>query len=213
LIKGDAMTNLLHLDSSITGLDSISRQLSASIVARCKELIPNLTIIRRDLVATPLALFSGIHLGSRAGETSDQLSELETPEERRALTELMSADILVLGAPMYNLTVPSHLKTWIDHITVAGKTFRYTPTGAIGLMTGKKVLIASSRGGIYSEGSSVSSFDHQEPYLRAVFGFLGMSDITIIRAEGVRISPEIAKTAIANALGASASLDLGAFLS
>lgn len=207
------MTTLLHIDSSITGSDSISRQISAAIVARGKALVPDLEIVRRDLVAVPLAPFTDAYLGSRAGqEDPSSEAQAEQTEEQKALDELISADILVLGAPMYNLNVPTHLKTWIDHISVAGKTFRYTPAGSVGLLTGKKVLIASSRGGLYANGPDVSPFDHQEAYLRVVLGFLGMTDIIVVRAEGVRVSPDIAETAIANALEASANLDLAAFV-
>ena len=118
----------------------------------------------------------------------------------------MAADIVVVGAPMYNLGVPSQLKSWIDRISVAGKTFRYSEQGPVGLAGGKKVIIASSRGGIYSAGSPAAIFEHQESYLKAVFSFLGVSDITFIRAEGVAMGPDARNGAVAAAKNQAVAL-------
>ena len=112
--------------------------------------------------------------------------------------ELLAADVVVIGAPMYNFGISSQLKAWIDRIAVAGKTFRYTENGVEGLAKGKQVIIASSRGGVYVEGP-FAAFDHQETYLRAVLGFIGVTDLTFVRAEGVAISPENKEQALKSA--------------
>ena len=117
----------------------------------------------------------------------------------KVLDEFLAADIVVVGAPIYNFGVPSQLKAWIDRLLVAGKTFRHSESGVEGLASGKRVIIASSRGGIYSEGAPAASAEHQETYLRSVFAFIGIPDIEIVRAEGVAIGPEPKAAAIAAA--------------
>jgi FMN-dependent NADH-azoreductase len=116
-----------------------------------------------------------------------------------ALEEFLAADVVVVGAPMYNFTIPSQLKAWIDRIAVAGRTFKYGPSGPQGLAGGKKVVIISSRGGLYGPGTPAESLDFQERYLRAVFNFLGVTDIEVVRAEGVSMSPIHRKNAIDSA--------------
>ena len=116
------------------------------------------------------------------------------------MDELFAADILVIGAPMYNLSIPTPLKAWIDRIAVAGKTFRYTANGAEGLLKNKKAFIASARGGIYSAGSPAAALEHQERYLIGLLAFLGITDVTVVRAEGIAMSPEAKEAAVARAL-------------
>jgi FMN-dependent NADH-azoreductase len=169
---------LLHVDSSILGQNSASRELSGAIVARWQDVVPNLQVTYRDLDATPLPHLSGASLaGTNAAETADA---------ERTMQEFLDADVVVIGAPMYNFGIPSTLKAWIDRLAVAGKTFRYTETGPQGLAGGKKVILASSRGGFHQDSSS----DFQEPYLRFLFGFLGITDLEIVRAEGLAVSPQ-----------------------
>jgi len=129
-----------------------------------------------------------------------------TPEIRRELTvsanamaEFLAAHVVVVGAPMYNFGIPSQLKAWIDRLAAAGKTFTYTSQGPKGLAGGKTVIIASSRGGRYGAGTPLAAVDHQENYLKSTFGFLGITDIRFVRAEGVNISPETKQQAIAAA--------------
>jgi FMN-dependent NADH-azoreductase len=117
------------------------------------------------------------------------------------LNEFLGADIVVIGAPMYNFTISAQLKAWIDRLLIAGKTFRYSETGVEGLAGGKRVIIASSRGGIYSEGAPAAIFEHHEKYLRSVFGFIGVTDIEIVRAEGVAVGPEQKAAAVKTAQG------------
>jgi FMN-dependent NADH-azoreductase len=191
---------LLHVDSSILGEGSVSRQLSADIVAAEKRLRPDLSVTYRDLAVEPVGHLSGAHLAAFQGAAP------ETPELARdlaagqsALDEFLAADIVVIGAPMYNFSVPSQLKAWIDRLAVAGKTFRYTENGPVGLAGGKKVIVASSRGGFYGPGTPVASLDHQENYLRGVFGFFGIADVDFIRAEGVALGGEQRAKAIETA--------------
>ncbi len=185
---------LLHIDSSILGSNSISRQLSTSIVNKIKENTPNTSLVYRDLAAQPINHLSGALLAGPDGLTDQQKQDLENGAA--ALEEFLSSDVIVIGAPMYNFSISSQLKAWIDRVAVAGKTFRYTENGPEGLAGSKKVIIASTRGGLYSEGTQGASIDHQEPFLRAVFNFLGITDIEFIRAEGVAMGPEARQKAI-----------------
>jgi len=169
---------LLHIDSSILGQQSASRELSAAITARWQDAIPNLQVTYRDLDAAPLPHVSGRSLaGTDATEAADA---------GRVLQEFLDADVVVIGAPMYNFGIPSTLKAWIDRLAVAGKTFQYTASGVEGLAGGKKIIVASTRGGFHQQ----SGGDFQEPYLRYMFGFFGITDVEIVRAEGLAVSPE-----------------------
>jgi FMN-dependent NADH-azoreductase len=178
----------------------VTRELSASLVSEWKARVPGLEVTYRDLAANPLGHLSGSHLGASFDPSHQNLElQRDLAEGSKALEEFLAADIVVIGAPMYNFSVPSQLKAWIDRIAVKGKTFRYTEKGPEGLAGGKKVVIVSSRGGVYSNDNGLAAIDHQEPYLRAVFGFLGVTDIDFVRAEGVNMGPEKKKEAIANA--------------
>src|SRR6202171_616917 len=189
---------LLHVDSSILGQGSVSRDLSAERVSPSRAREPDLAIPRLDLAATPIGHLTAAHLAAAQGAPVDDALKADVAMGQVALEEFLAADIVVIGAPMYNFGVPSQLKAWIDRISVAGKTFSYGEHGPVGLCGGKKLVIASSRGGVYSEGSATAFFDHQETYLKAAFGFLGITDITFIRAEGVAMGPEARSEAIAS---------------
>ena len=169
---------LLHIDSSALGDYSVSRQLTADTVAELKKQTPSLELHYRDLAAQPLAHWTPAVADPTTAEAALGNELLE---------EFLAADTVVLGAPMYNFGISSQLKAWIDRIAVAGKTFRYGAEGVEGLAKGKRLIIASSRGGQYVEGP-FAAFDHQETYLRAVLGFLGITDISVVRAEGVALS-------------------------
>ena len=204
--------NLLHVDSSITGEQSVSRKLSAAVVARLVAEIPGLTVVRRDLAAKPLpvldsANLAGIRVDPQAQPPAHQEEERT---EQIVMREFLSADIVVVGAPMYNFGVPAQLKTWIDYLSVAGKTFRYTEKGPVGLVHGKRVVIASSRGGLYGPGGPFEAFEHQESYLKAIFGFFGITDVTVVRAEGLAMGPEKAEAAMSEAMAEVARLKLAA---
>lgn len=198
---------LLHIDTSILGQNSVSRQLTAAIVARVHGMHPQLEVGYLDLGAEPLAHLSGAHLAAGQGATPESAALAQDLQRgREALEAFLAADIIVVGAPMYNFTVSSQLKAWIDRICVAGKTFRYSETGPQGLAAGKKVIVASSRGGFYGPQTPAAALEHQESYLRGVFTFLGITEVTFVRAEGVNISPDQRQTAITAATAEAAQL-------
>jgi len=191
---------ILHIDSSILGGYSVSRQLSAGIVARLQALHPDSKVIYRDLVVDAALHLSDRHLAVfQGGAVTDSLLGADLAAGGAYVDDLFAADTIVIGAPMYNFSVPSQLKAWIDRICVAGRTFRYDANGVEGLVKGKKVYIASSRGGVYSGDSPIAFLDHHETYLKGVLGFLGMTDVTIIRAEGINLGEEAKASAISKA--------------
>ncbi len=198
---------LLHVDASILGQNSISRQLTAVIVERFRGLHPDMDVQYADLGAEPLGHLSGAHLAAAQGvQPPSEAVQRDLERGRAALRDFLAADIIVIGAPMYNFSVSSQLKAWIDRVCVAGQTFRYGPQGPEGLAGGKKVIVASSRGGFYGPQSPAAALDHQESYLRGVFNFLGITDITFVRAEGVNISPAQREAALAAAAAEAAQL-------
>jgi FMN-dependent NADH-azoreductase len=199
---------LLHIDSGILGTASVSRQLSANTVAEWRTQHPNTEVVYRDLVAQPLTHLTGEQLFAAAADASQQSPEMRSilAESEKVLQEFLDADIVVIGTPMYNFSIPSQLKAWIDRIAIKGKTFAYTEQGPKGLAGGKTVIIASARGGVYGTTSPVAAWDHQEAYLKAVFGFLGVTDIRFLRAEGLNVSPEQKEKAIHEAKGSVANL-------
>jgi FMN-dependent NADH-azoreductase len=193
--------NLLHVDASILGPHSASRTLSAAAVARLTAANPSLTVTHLDLAADPIPHLSGAHLAAMMGG--------EGAEAHAPLEQFLAADIVVIGAPVYNFAVPSQLKAWIDRIIVAGRTFRYTEKGPEGLAGDKRVILAVARGGFFGPGSPVAAFEHGETYLRRVFAFLGVTDLEVIVAEGLRVSEEQAAAAMAAAQARIAELDAG----
>lgn len=174
---------ILHIDSSINGENSASRAVSASIVEQLKSAQWGEQIVYRDLASDPLS-----HL------------TLEAFADTSVLDEFLAADTIVIGAPMYNFTLPSQLKAWIDRILVAGTTFRYTEHGPEGLAKGKRVIVALARGGFYDSGSPAASLEHLESYLRGIFNFIGIEP-EFVAADGLAISPEHRETSIKQALG------------
>jgi FMN-dependent NADH-azoreductase len=199
---------LLHIDSGILGTASVSRQLSADAVAEWRVQHPNTEVVYRDLVAQPLTHLAGDQLFAAAADPGQQSPEMRAilAESEKVLREFLGADIVVIGAPMYNFSIPSQLKAWIDRIAIKGKTFAYTEYGPKGLAGDKTVIIASARGGFYGEATPVAAWDHQESYLKAVFGFLGVTDIRLLRAEGLNVSPEQKEKAIHEAKGSVTNL-------
>ena len=179
---------ILHIDSSINGENSASRAISARIVEQLQSLNWGEKLVYRDLAAEPLA-----HL------------TLDAFADTSVLDEFLEADTIVIGAPMYNFTLPTQLKAWIDRIVIAGTTFRYTENGPEGLATGKCVIIALARGGIYDVGSPAAALEHLESYLRGIFNFIGVEPVFVV-ADGLNISPEVRETALAQALGESVRL-------
>ena len=178
---------LLHLDSSIQGDTSVTRLLSAAVVERYRQQIGGIAVDYRDLAAAPLPHITLSRFGTDAAEA--------------VLAEFLAADVLVLGAPMYNFGIPSQLKSWFDHILVAGKTFRYGAGGVEGLAAAKKAVVVLSRGGLYSEGPA-APMEHAEMHLRALLGFIGIDRPQIIVAEGVAMGDAPRRAAIDAALAA-----------
>ena len=176
---------LLHLDSSIQGEASASRKVSAAVVERLADISGEIDIHYRDLAADPLPHIS--------------LPGFATEEAKAVLDEFLSADIVVIGAPMYNFGVSTQLKAWFDHIMVAGKTFRYSESGAEGLCNGKRVIVALSRGGIYSNGEA-AKMEFVEPHLRVMLGLMGITEIEFIVVEGIAHGPEQRDVALIGAL-------------
>jgi FMN-dependent NADH-azoreductase len=170
---------ILHVDSSINGDASASRAISRSIVKR----IGGERTVYRDLVAEPLP-----HL------------TLDAFAETSVLDEFLAADTVVIGAPMYNFTLPSQLKAWLDRILVAGKTFRYTESGPEGLAGGKRVIVALARGGMYDAGSPAAALEHLESYLRGIFNFIGIEP-EFVAADGLNFGPEQREASLSAALG------------
>jgi FMN-dependent NADH-azoreductase len=198
---------LLHIDASILGDNSVSRAASAAAVARLKAEIPGLEIVRRDLAAAPLAHLSGAHLAAAAGAEASSEIEAENAEAGRALNEFIAADIVVIGAPMYNFTIPSQLKAWIDRVLVAGRTFRYDEDGKpLGLAGTKRVIVAIARGGFYGADTPMSAFEHAESYLRIAFAFIGVAKVEFLVAEGLMAGPGMRERALEAALGEAAHL-------
>jgi FMN-dependent NADH-azoreductase len=192
--------HLLHIDSSVLGANSASRALSAEIVQRQRALHPGLKVTHRDLAADAALHLSPAHLAAwQGGAVDDALLGADLKKGGGYLEELMTADILVIGAPMYNFSIPSQLKAWIDRVVIAGKTFRYGANGAEGLLLNKKVFIASSRGNVYAPGSPTAALEHHENYLTGVLGFIGLKDVTVVRAEGLAFGPEAREAAMLNA--------------
>jgi FMN-dependent NADH-azoreductase len=197
---------LLHIDSSVLGSHSVSRQVSAAIVERLRKATPGLEVVYRDLTSTPLAHLSGSHLAALQGAEPEAGLRQDLAAGRAVLDEFLAADIVVLGAPMYNFTIPSQLKAWIDRIVVVGKTFKYDARGAEGLAGNKRVIVAISRGGFYGAGTPAAVGEHLETYLRWVFGFIGVKNPEFIFADGIQVGPEHREKALAGALQAATDL-------
>lgn len=194
------MSNILLLESSLfpAGMSA-----SRAVAAALADQNPGAAIVRRDLAADPLP-HADLTMLSGWMTPADQRSPEQAAAVARSqqvIDELLAADLIVIGAPMYNFSIPSSLKAWIDHIAIAGQTFRYNEQGRPeGLVSGKKVIVLASRGGVYSEGP-MAAFNHQDTYLRAVLGFLGMTDLTVIDVERQKMGVEPAEQARGAAIG------------
>lgn len=194
---------LLHVDSSVLGANSVSRQLTAEIVAEWRKSHPNTSVEYLDLAVDTPNHFNadalGIKVGVQASPTEAQRRENAVSE--RLVSQFLASDVIVIGAPLYNFTVPTQLKAWIDRLAQAGRTFSYTDKGPVGLAGGKTVIVASTRGGIYSTSEGGQALEHQESYLKAIFGFFGITDVRIVRAEGLAMgdAPKAAALSAARA--------------
>ncbi|MGV3492649.1 MAG: FMN-dependent NADH-azoreductase [Ramlibacter sp.] len=196
--------NLLHIDSSPLGGQSVSRELTRRTVSQWVASHPGTEVQYLDLAADAPSHLDIDSLGYRLGLEADQLTPAQKRENAvtdRLLNQFLAADVVVVGAPMYNFSVPTQLKAWLDRIAQAGRTFRYTAAGPEGLAGGKTVIVASSRGGAYAGDPALAFLDHQESYLKAIFGFFGITDVRFVRAEGVAMGDEAKAAALARADG------------
>ncbi|MDQ0454364.1 FMN-dependent NADH-azoreductase [Rhizobium paknamense] len=196
---------LLHLDSSVLGPYSVSRDLSAAVVTKLSS-ASGVEVTYRDLAANPIPHLSGLTLAAAMGNydaSNDEATKADLALGGAVLEEFLASDVIVIGAGLYNFTVPSQLKAWIDRICAAGKTFKYGANGPEGLCGGKRVIVALARGGVYSSGPA-AALEHAETYLKGLFTFLGITDLEFVVAEGVSMGDE-AKAAAVN--GAKSAIE------
>ncbi|MEG3001850.1 MAG: NAD(P)H-dependent oxidoreductase [Comamonas sp.] len=192
---------LLHIDASINGNNSASRKLTAQIVDAWKAKHEGTQVSYLDLVADAPNHFTSAAMAPRTGQSEGLSAEqvTENAVSEKLVSQFLAADVVVIGAPFYNFSIPTQLKAWIDRIAQPGRTFRYTANGPEGLAKGKTVIVASSRGGMYSTSAAAEAMEHQESYLKVVLGFFGITDVRIVRAEGLGMGPDAVAAAFANA--------------
>lgn len=203
------MTQLLVVESSANLASSVSRDLTKAFLAGYQAANADARVVTHDLVADPVPHLGVDLIGGFFGKP-EELTEAQRAAvalSDKLIGQIEAASVIVIGAPMYNFGIPSSLKAWIDHILRAGRTFRYTENGPQGLVTGKKVVLLLASGGIYSNGP-YKPYDFQETYLRAVLGFIGLTDVSVVRAEGLALGPDAAAKAVAEAKAALANLSL-----
>lgn len=198
------MSHVLIIESSARQQDSVSRQLTRDFIQQWQAAHPGDQINVRDVAANPLPHLDADLLGGWMKPVEQRsMPEQEAFERSNQLTdELLAADVLVMAAPMYNFTIPSTLKAWLDHVLRAGITFKYTPTGPQGLLQGKRAIVLTARGGIHAGAGS----DHQEPYLRQAMAFIGIHDVEFIHAEGLNMSGDFHEKGVNQAKARLAAL-------
>ena len=200
------MTKVLIVDSAATGDESVSRKLTRQFAELLTQRDPSASIVRRDVGTDPVPHLTSATVGTiRGAEPATDEARAALALSDRLIAEVKEADVIVIGAPMYNFGMSSTLKAWFDHVLRAGVTFRYSAEGPEGLVKGKRAIVVESRAGFYSEGPG-SAMDHQEPHIRTLLGFIGITDVTFVRAEKLAFGPDAASAAIAEAAG-----ELGAF--
>ena len=204
------MTKLLIVDSAATGSQSVSRRLTGAVAEAFQAREAGVEIVRRDIGADPVPhLTEETGFAIRGAEPQSDAARAAVQLSDALIREVQEADVIVIGAPMYNFGMPSTLKAWFDHLLRARITFRYTESGPEGLIKGKKAIVVESRAGLYSEGPS-AHMDSQEPHIRTLLGFMGVEDVTFVRAEKLAFGPEAAAEAIAAATGEIEALALAA---
>jgi FMN-dependent NADH-azoreductase len=198
--------HILRVDSAVTGQESVSRELTQAITDHFRALDPAATVTELDLAATPLPHIDAVTTGAIRfpAERHDEAMRAAAPAERAVLEQFLAADVVVIGAPMYNFTVPSSLKAWLDRLGVPGVTFRYSEAGPEGLAGGRKVIVASSQGGAYDLDAP---FEHHESYLRDFLAFIGVTDPVFVRAGRIGFGPEVRAAALAAAHETISGLD------
>jgi FMN-dependent NADH-azoreductase len=199
------MTRVLIIDSAATGDASVSRKLTREIAERLSDRDPAAHIVRRDIGASPIPHLTAETVGAIRGVARTEAERGALALSDALIAEAKEADLIVIGAPMYNFGMASTLKSWFDHVLRAGATFRYTEAGPEGLVKGKKAVVIETRAGLYSEGPA-AVMDNQEPHIRTLLGFMGITDVTFVRAEKLAFGPEAAAAAIADAVEQLAGL-------
>ena len=210
---------LLHVDSSILGANSVSRLLSAEAVAAWLATHPGTQVEHLVLAVNAPSHLDANSIAVKTGVQAEptDIQRRENAISEQLVSQFLAADVIVIGAPLYNFTIPTQLKAWIDRLAQIGRTFKYTDKGPVGLAGGKTVIVASARGGVYSTSDAMTALEHQESYLKVVFGFFGITDVRFVRAEGLGMG-DAAKTAalasartdIASAVGKAANQDVAA---
>ncbi|WP_114417891.1 FMN-dependent NADH-azoreductase [Marinospirillum perlucidum] len=184
--------NILQVDSGLFAQGSVSRELTQKVSQQLLQLNPEASVRHRDLIADPINHLDAEILMA-GGQDDQKLSQRQKDElaiSEQLLEEVFAADVLVIGAPLYNFSIPTQLKAWVDRIAQVGRTFRYTEKGPEGLLKNKRAIIASARGGVYSQGE-MAAMEHQESYLKTLLGFIGITDVQVVRAEGLNMGDEI----------------------
>lgn len=180
---------ILRIDSSTTGDQSITRKLTDELLAHFTAKYPDAKVVTRDLVAEPLAHIDPVTTSAirTPPETHEEAVAAAYPEERAVLDEFLASDVVIVGAPMYNFSIPSQLKAWLDRLGVPGVTFKYSAEGPEGLAGGRKVVVASARGGEYSSDQMA---ENQESLLATFFGFIGIDNLHFVRVEKAGYGPD-----------------------
>ncbi len=200
------MSNILVLNSSVSGEASVSRLLVADAVTELTQRDPSAKLVFRDLAANPVPHLSPETVAGVRSQATTPAEQVARALSDELIAELRAADTIVIGAPMYNFSIPTTLRSWFDHVLRAGETFSYSEAGPKGLLSGKKVIVVESRGGLYSEGPAQAT-DFQEPYLRQLLGFIGLADdLTFIRAEKIGYGPDARDQALADSRAELAKL-------
>jgi len=193
------MTNVLIIDSAATGAASVSRKLTREAGETLQRRDPAVRIVHRDIGAAPVPHLTEKSVPAiRAGIVENEEARQALALSDELIAELQDADLIIVGAPMYNFGMPSTLKAWFDHVLRARVTFRYGEAGPEGLLKGKKAIVVETRAGLYSEGPA-AAMDNQEPHIRTLLGFMGIEDVTFVRAEKLAFGAEIADAAVADA--------------
>ncbi|WP_198086411.1 FMN-dependent NADH-azoreductase [Variovorax sp. E3] len=192
---------LLHIDSSILAANSTSRLLSAETVAAWRAAHPDTTVEYLDLAVDTPSHFSADALGIKTGVQAQptEAQQRENALSEKLVSQFLASDVIVIGTPFYNFSIPTQLKAWIDRLAQIGRTFKYTDKGPVGLAGGKTIIVASTRGGVYSTSEGGQAMEHQESYLKVIFGFFGVTDVRFVRAEGVAMGDGAKATALASA--------------
>ena len=191
--------NILYVASSSRGSASYSNRVATDVLTELRDRNPGAKVTVRDLAREPLPHIDDDFVAATRGPATSQTDEQRALLARSdtLVDELLAADVVVIAAPMINFTIPSTLKSWVDYVARAGRTFRYSEKGPEGLVTGKQVILVVARGGVYADAGQ--ALDFQVPYLKSVLGFLGMTDVTVLEVEGTAFGPDAAEKAVAAA--------------